>query len=153
MKSLTAFILVMSMSISSAFAKDMQSIVDDINDAARHYNIDPRIIAAIIKIESDFDVYAVSPKGAKGLMQLMPITQKEMGLEDPFDQRANIFAGTGYFVKQYRRFDDDLYKALWAYNAGGTRVEQRILYVETHEYMQRFKTYLSTVEDFQRQSR
>lgn len=134
MKSLITMVMLMLMSMSSALANQIQSIVDDINDAARHYNIDPRIIAAIIKIESDFNVYAVSPKGAQGLMQLMPITQKEMGLEDPFDQRANIFAGTGYFVKQYRRFDSDLFKALWAYNAGAKNVVQKRKPKETMLY-------------------
>lgn len=138
MKSLIAFILVMSLSTSSALANDMQGIVDDINDAARHYNIDPRIIAAIIKIESDFDVNAVSPKGAQGLMQLMPITQKEMGLNNSFDQRANIFAGTGYLVKQYRRFDSDLFKALWAYNAGASNVSINQLPNETKSYIDKF---------------
>ena len=124
--------------MSSALANDMQSIVDDINDAARHYNIDPRIIAAIIKIESDFDVYAISPKGARGLMQLMPITQKEMGLEEPFNQRANIFAGTGYFIKQYRRFDSNLNKALRAYNAGPSSVDLNQNFRETSLYIDRF---------------
>lgn len=146
MKRMITFIMLMSMTISSVLANDMQSIVDDINDAAKHYNIDPRIIAAIIKIESDFDVYAVSSKGAQGLMQLMPITQKEMGLDNPFDQRANIFAGTGYFVKQYRRFDSNLIKALWAYNAGAGSIEANTQPKETSLYVLKVILHLHALQ-------
>ncbi len=80
--------------------------------ASSRYGLDPRLIAAVIKVESNFENIAESGKGAQGLMQLMPQTQQYLGVVDPFDPEANVDAGSRYLRQQIDRF------ALAAYNAG-----------------------------------
>ncbi|MGV1100907.1 transglycosylase SLT domain-containing protein [Thiovibrio sp. JS02] len=94
-----------------------------IRKAARIYAVDPLLIKAVIKAESNFDCRAVSRKGAKGLMQLMPETAADLNVCDPFDPQANILGGTSYLRQLLERFDGDLRLTLAAYNAGPTRVE------------------------------
>jgi soluble lytic murein transglycosylase len=89
-----------------------------IRKAAAEYGIDPSLIKAVIKVESNFDRYAVSHKGARGLMQLMPATAREMNVDDPFDPSQNIEAGSRYLRMMLDRFDNDLSLSLAAYNAG-----------------------------------
>lgn len=85
--------------------------------ASSRYGLDPRLIAAVIKVESNFENIAESDKGAQGLMQLMPQTQQYLGVVDPFDPEANVDAGSRYLRQQIDRFGRiDL--ALAAYNAG-----------------------------------
>jgi soluble lytic murein transglycosylase len=91
--------------------------------AAREYRVDPTLIKAIIKAESDFDHRAVSYKGAQGLMQLMPGTAAQMEVRDSFDPEENILGGTRYLGLLIDRFDQDLEKAVAAYNCGPERVE------------------------------
>lgn len=108
--------------------------------AAREYNLDPNIIKAIIKAESNFDKNAISKKGAKGLMQLMPDTARDMNVNDIYDPRDNIFGGTRYFKKLFQIFDGDLKLALASYNAGLERVRySRTIpdIKETRQYVQR----------------
>ena len=81
------------------------------------YGIDRFLTAAVIKVESNFDPYAVSSAGARGLMQLMPGTARSLGVVDCFDPAQNIAGGTLYLAKQIREFGD-LSLALAAYNAG-----------------------------------
>ena len=90
--------------------------------AAHRYQIDPLLIKAVIKQESDFNPYAKSNKGALGLMQLMPGTAQDMMVGDIFDPRDNIFGGTKYLRKLYTMFDGDLRLVLASYNAGPTIV-------------------------------
>lgn len=90
--------------------------------SARAHGLDPRLITAMVEVESGFSVTAVSPKGAMGPMQLMPGTARDMGLADPFDPGANIEAGTRYFKEMLDRFGEPRL-ALAAYNAGPARVE------------------------------
>jgi soluble lytic murein transglycosylase-like protein len=85
--------------------------------AARKFGVDARLIEAVVKTESGFSRQAVSPKGAQGLMQLMPDTAQELGVDDPFDPEDNIEAGTRYLSAQLARFQD-VELALAAYNAG-----------------------------------
>lgn len=95
-----------------------------IRTAAERYSLDSELIRAIIKVESDFNPYAISGKGAMGLMQLMPETAKEMDVVSPFEARDNIMGGSRYLRKLLNRFDGDLRLGLAAYNAGPNRVLQ-----------------------------
>lgn len=95
-----------------------------IRDAARLYEVDPLLVKAVIKAESDFDCYAISKKGAKGLMQLMPETMLDMNVADPFDPEANILGGTCYLRKLLDLFKGDIQMSLAAYNAGPNRVKE-----------------------------
>jgi hypothetical protein len=87
------------------------------------YKMDWKLVAALIRVESDFDPKAVSPKGAEGLMQLMPSTQKELGVTNPFSPDQNIRAGVRYLRRLLDNFQGDLELTLAAYNAGIGRVQ------------------------------
>lgn len=95
-----------------------------IEDKSVKYDLEPSLINAIIQVESDWNSTAVSNKGAKGLMQLMPSTAKDMRVRDPFDPEENIDGGTKYLRYLLDRYDGDLSFALAAYNAGPERVER-----------------------------
>jgi soluble lytic murein transglycosylase-like protein len=92
--------------------------------AAKRYDIDAAMIKAIIMAESNFNPKAVSNKGAKGLMQLMPGTAEYLGVEDSFDPTHNIEGGVRYFKILLDRFQDDIKLALAAYNAGSRNVRK-----------------------------
>ncbi len=93
-----------------------------IEQAGCAMHVDPMLIRAIIKTESDFDPRAVSSKGAIGLMQLMPETARDLQISDPFDIRENIYGGTRYFRTLLDSLGGDIALSLAAYNAGPTRV-------------------------------
>jgi soluble lytic murein transglycosylase-like protein len=95
-----------------------------IKAASGTYRLDPDLVNSVIRAESGFNVRAVSPKGAQGLMQLMPQTASELGVQNAFDPRANVEGGTRYLRELLEHYDFDLIKALAAYNAGPQRVEQ-----------------------------
>jgi hypothetical protein len=95
-----------------------------VNDASGRYRLDPDLVNSVIKAESGFNVRAVSPKGAQGLMQLMPGTAAQLGVPNTFDARQNVEGGTRYLRELLERYNFDLVKALAAYNAGPQRVEQ-----------------------------
>ena len=107
------------------------------------YGLDPALVKAVIAVESDFNPNAVSVKGARGLMQLMPMTANELGVFNSFDPESNIDGGTRYlrYLLDYFSWDVDL--ALAAYNAGIMRVIQNTgipPIPATHEYIGRVKT-------------
>lgn len=95
-----------------------------ISEAARTFELDPKLIEAVIKVESDFNPHLVSRKGAAGLMQLMPKTAGELGVRNRYDPKQNVFGGAKYLRMMLNRFDNDLKLALSAYNAGPAAVEK-----------------------------
>jgi Rod binding domain-containing protein len=91
------------------------SMIDEIS---RKYNLNPRLIYSVIMAESGGDFQAISPRGAKGLMQLMDSTAVEMGVSDTLNPRQNIEGGAKYLRRLLDKYDGDLKLALAAYNAG-----------------------------------
>jgi len=85
---------------------------------APRFGLDPRLVLALISVESDFDPAAVSTKGAQGLMQLMPATASRFSVQDPFDPKQNLAGGMAYLRWLLAHFGGDLQKALAGYNAG-----------------------------------
>jgi len=121
-----------------------------VNAASGRYRLDPDLVSSVIKAESGFNVRAVSPKGAQGLMQLMPDTASKLGVPDAFDPQANVEGGTRYLRELLERYNFDLVKALAAYNAGPLRVEQYggvPPYHETRAYVAR------VVKDFNKKKK
>jgi soluble lytic murein transglycosylase-like protein len=90
--------------------------------AASRHQVDPALIKAIIMAESGYNTRAISKKGAKGLMQLMPATAQELGVEDAFNPKQNISGGVRYFKQLVNQFGGDVELALAAYNAGSRNV-------------------------------
>ncbi|HTZ32959.1 MAG TPA: lytic transglycosylase domain-containing protein [Methylomirabilota bacterium] len=111
-----------------------------IRAAADRYQVDADLIHCVIAIESNFDPKAVSPKNARGLMQLMPQTAAQLGVKDVFDPEQNVNGGTKYLRQLLDKYNN-LTLALAAYNAGPVRVDQygRQVppYLETMKYVQR----------------
>lgn len=104
--------------------------------AAERHNVPPQLVKAVIRQESNFDPQAVSKVGAQGLMQLMPQTAKELGVQDPFHPEQNIDAGTKYLGQLLKRYGGDTERALAAYNFGMGNVESgRPLPNETKKYI------------------
>jgi soluble lytic murein transglycosylase-like protein len=131
----------------AALPANPQKLNEVINSIGDLQHIDPDLINSVIHAESGFNPRAVSPKGAQGLMQLMPQTASHLGVANAFDPRANVEGGTRYLRELLERYNFDLIKALAAYNAGPQRVEQyRGLppYLETRAYVAR------VVRDFNR---
>jgi hypothetical protein len=95
-----------------------------VNSASAAYHLDPDLVNSVIHAESGFNSHAVSPKGAQGLMQLMPGTANQLGVVNAFDPQANVTGGSRYLRELLERYNFDLVKALAAYNAGPERVEQ-----------------------------
>jgi Transglycosylase SLT domain len=116
---------------------DLKAIVAEISAKNK---IDADFIASVIAAESANNPHAVSPKGAQGLMQLMPGTASKLGVKDSFDPEANVDAGVRYLRQLLELYHYDVAKALAAYNAGPQRVDQYKgvpPYRETHAYVAR----------------
>ncbi len=115
-------------------------INNHIDEASQQYGIDPKLIQAVIRVESNFDPQAISPKGAQGLMQLMPQTARDLQVSDPFSPRDNIEGGVRYLRHLLDLFNQDVSLALAAYNAGPEKVNlYRGIppYLETRSYVQK----------------
>jgi soluble lytic murein transglycosylase-like protein len=112
---------------------------DAIDRAASDHEVDPALVRAVIHAESAFNPYAVSPKGARGLMQLMPATARMLGVRNSFSPDSNIYGGTKYLAQLIKRFRNETH-AIAAYNAGEvpvTRYNGIPPYSETREYVRR----------------
>jgi soluble lytic murein transglycosylase-like protein len=115
-------------------------IVDLVKKIASGYRVEPQLVLAIMKAESNFDTAAVSPKNAKGLMQLMPDTAARFGVKDVFDPKQNIRGGVAYLRWLLAYFEGDLTLVAAAYNAGEGTVERYKgvpPYLETRSYVSR----------------
>ena len=107
---------------------------------APRYKVSPRLALAIIDVESKFDPSAVSPKNAKGLMQLIPETAERFGVRDPFDARQNIQGGLAYLRWLLAYFEGNITLVAAAYNAGEGAVDKHLgvpPYAETRDYVQK----------------
>ena len=131
----------------AAPAPEPQPLPDLVTSTSRRYHLDPDLVNSVIHAESDFNPHAISPKGAQGLMQLMPETSLRLGVRNAFDPGANVDGGTRYLRELLVRYNFDMVKALAAYNAGPERVERYAgvpPYPETRAYVARI------VRDFNR---
>jgi len=115
-----------------------------IEQASKTYGVDQALIRAVIRAESNFKNESTSPKGAMGLMQIMPATAKDLGIRDAYDPQENIMGGTRYLKSLLDRYDGDVPTALAAYNWGMGNVERRPekLPRETRVYISRIQQFL-----------
>ena len=95
-----------------------------IHEVSQQHNLPASLIKAVIRVESNFNPEATSPKGAQGLMQLMPGTAEDLQVVNPYDAQENVWAGTRYLKMLLEKFNNRLPLALAAYNAGPKRVDQ-----------------------------
>jgi soluble lytic murein transglycosylase-like protein len=124
---------------------------DLIVEAARYYSLPPALLKAMTAVESSFEPAAVSPAGAQGLLQLMPVTARAMQVADPFDARQNIYGGARYLRILANRFKGDVRLTVAGYNAGPDAVERAKGvpdFSETQTYVKRvlalYRHYLQT---------
>ena len=119
-----------------------KEFADEIEGAARQYHVDPALVRAVIHAESGFNARARSPKGAIGLMQLMPATARLLGVSNPRQPHENIHGGVKYLADLLVRFKSDVTLATAAYNAGPEAVQKHAgvpPYPETQVYVQRVR--------------
>ena len=116
---------------------DLEALASDV---ARRHGLDPALVLAVASVESGFQPKAVSPKGAQGLMQLMPATATSLGVADTFDPETNLEGGSRYLAELISLYGGDLTKALAAYNAGPGAVKRHggvPPYRETRAYVKK----------------
>jgi soluble lytic murein transglycosylase-like protein len=145
----------------TAVADTLQRFEQEITQSARQNGLDPALVLAVVMEESGGDPMATSGKGAQGLMQLMPQTARELGVDDPTSPSQNVAGGSLYLSRMLNRYDGDLELALAAYNAGPGNVDRAGGKVpdfkETQSYVkkvqERFKGLGGTIMANQQQSR
>lgn len=122
-----------------------------INEAAARHHVDPNLVRALVKVESNFNPNAVSSKGAMGLMQLMPETAREYDVHNPFDAAQNVDAGVRHLKGLLENFGGDVRLSLAAYNAGAGAVQRNggiPPYTETRNYVKRITNLMGDGSEF-----
>jgi soluble lytic murein transglycosylase-like protein len=119
-----------------------------INQAAQKYDVDANLIRSIIKTESNFNPSATSPRGAMGLMQLMPETARELGVKNAYDPQENVMGGARYLKMLLSRYDGQVDLALAAYNWGMGNLEKKPdrLPAETLGYIEKVNSYYKNMK-------
>ncbi len=137
-------VLIPALPVARKVSSGNLSIDAIVHEASSHYGLDPLLVFSLMRAESSFNPVAISPKGASGLMQLMPATAMRMGVKNIFDVRENIFGGTKYLRWLLDRFQGDVRLALAGYNAGEGAVEAYGLRIppfqETQNYVKTIYT-------------
>ena len=126
-----------SRDLPRATAEDVDRAIEE---AAARHNVDPNLVRAVVKVESNFNPNAVSRKGAMGLMQLMPATARQLNVNDPFDPEQNVDAGVRHLKQLLESYKGDVRLTLAAYNAGAGAVARSSgvpRYAETQNYVRR----------------
>jgi soluble lytic murein transglycosylase-like protein len=144
-----------SIRVTRPAAAKRTSLYDDlIVENARIHSVPPDLVRAVVQVESGFNPYARSPKGAMGLMQLMPATAREFGVTNPYNPEENIRAGVAYFRQLLDRYENNERLALAAYNAGPGAVDRHGQtvppYRETQDYVSRIKQISTTPVEVRR---
>jgi soluble lytic murein transglycosylase len=125
-------------------SRGLAAFAQIIRTAAARHGVDARLVEAVVQVESAGNPTAVSPKGARGLMQLMPDRAAELGVRDPFDPAQNVEGGVRHLRDLLQRFSGDVTLALAAYNAGEAAVRAYNgipPYAETREYVRRIRRF------------
>jgi soluble lytic murein transglycosylase-like protein len=131
---------VQALSYSRGASFTQQQVDAAIDQAAARHNVDASLVRAVIKVESNFNPNAVSPKGAMGLMQLMPQTARQLNVSNPFDPQQNVDAGVRHLKRLMESYGGDVRLTLAAYNAGAGAVSRSAgvpHFAETQNYVKR----------------
>jgi soluble lytic murein transglycosylase-like protein len=125
--------------INTGSEKTRPGLDEIIQQASEKYGVDENLIHSVVKMESNYNPAATSPKGAMGLMQLMPGTAKDLDVQRPYDPEENIMGGTRYLKGLLDRYHGDVSLSLAAYNWGMGNVEKRLekMPLETKNYVTR----------------
>jgi soluble lytic murein transglycosylase-like protein len=147
-RSATARIVAANFHGTAATAGDIDSAIEQ---AAARHNVDPNLVRAVVKVESNFNPNAVSRKGAIGLMQLMPSTARQLKVKNPFDPEQNVDAGVRHLKQLLESYGGDIKLTLAAYNAGAGAVARSSgvpHFAETQNYVRRITNLYNAGSEF-----